>query len=576
MSRRLWLSMATVLTACAGDISNGSSEGSSANGSTPPGSFGGGPGNSRDPWNAGAPPVTTGGGESGEPELPAPITRFARLTHTQWKNSVLDLLRLELKDAGDITSRLRADSRSGGFLFDNYGGTLTVDDAMVNAYQQVAEELAEQVAADPSALARLTRASAGPAFIEEFTLRAHRHPLTDAQREDYERLFAAGSELYGDMEPFAAGVRVVIEAALQSPFFLYRTELSGQENNGVIPLDAYEVASRMSYALWNSMPDDALFEAASNGQLTESAGRSEQVERMLADARATDTLLFLHDQLLDAAKFDNIRPSSQFFRVSEALPSYAYEEHERFIREILLAEQGGVRVLLTSRETFANQELADIYGVAGGMGASYQRVRLDPVQRSGVFTHVGFLAANSTSADPDPIHRGKFLAERVACVSIAAPPVNIPAPPQVSDKTNRELIEEFTEAPGSECAACHKTLINPFGFPLENLDAIGGFRMEDRGKPVRTDASPMLDRQPRSVTDGVDMMEQMAESEGVHTCYAKHLLEFVFGRPSSREDKPLVDRLGRGSLDRDLSVQALLTELVSSDAFLTRSVEELP
>ena len=576
MSRRVWPTLMALLAACSGEISG-------SGGQIPGGSSTAGPGSAAGTspvitnpgsWNAGVAPVQTGGtrDDGAQPEVPAPGTRFARLTHTQWENSVRDLLRLSA--AGDLTTRLRADARSAGFLFDNYGATLTVDDALVSAYQQVAEQLAEEVSSDDAALRRLTDESDAAGFVQDFASRAHRHPLTSEQRSAYESLFSAGPEMFGEMDPFAAGVRMVVEAALQSPYFLYRVELSEQEAAGVIPLDSYEVAARLSYALWNSMPDDALFEAAENGQLSDAAGRRKEVERMLADARAQDVVLLLHDQLLDTAKFSSIKPADAFFDVSPELPQYAYQEHERFVRTLMVEEQGGVRTLLTSRETFVNEELAQIYGLSGSFGDDFQRAELDKTQRAGVFTHVGFLAANSTSADPDPIHRGKFIAERVACVKISAPPVNVPAPPQPGDKTNREVIEEFTEAPGSECSGCHKALINPFGFPLENLDAVGAFRTEDRGKMVRTDAEPMVDFRPTAVVDGVDMMEKLADSESVHVCYAKHLLEYALGRPAVRSDDPLVDRLGAASFDQDLSVKELLLELVSSDAFLVRSVEE--
>ena len=324
------------------------------------------------------------------------------------------------------------------------------------------------------------------------------------------------------------------------------------------------------------MPDASLFAAASAGDLTKADKVETQAKRMLEDPRAAEVLLAFHDQLLETDKFNSITPSATFYDVSANLGDYARTEQTLFLRDLLFDNEGTLKQLLTSTQTFVNQDLATIYDLTGNYDDSFQQVQLDGQDRAGIFTHVGFLAANATSVDPDPIHRGKFLAERMACLPITAPPVTIPPPPQVSDKTNRQRIEEYTEADGSECASCHKTLINPFGFPFENYDSIGALRTTDQGLPVQTDASPILDSVPTPVADGVELATAMATSAGVHECYVTHVLEFVYGRPHSKSDQSLISRLSATSLADDASVRSILLGLVKTEAFLTRSLEEEP
>src|SRR5690606_5368514 len=132
-------------------------------------------------------------------------------------------------------------------------------------------------------------------------------------------------------------------------------------------------------------------------------------------------------------------------------------------------------------------------------GSDFQQVELNGDQRAGILTQVGFLASHATSVMPDPIHRGVFVAKRLSCLTISAPPDAVPPLPEPGDKTNREAVEEHTEAEGTSCRNCHGVVINPFGFPFESYDAIGAFRTEDNGKPVNTAAAPLIDGEPTPV-----------------------------------------------------------------------------
>ena len=185
------------------------------------------------------------------------------------------------------------------------------------------------------------------------------------------------------------------------------------------------------------------------------------------------------------------------------------------------------------------------------------------------------MASNATSVDPDPIHRGAFLSERITCSELPPPPDDIPPLPEVTGKTNREAIEELTEQPGTNCAGCHSVFINPFGFPYENYDSTGAFRTQDEGFPIDSATTVILDAAEHEIGNAIDLADLLANSPAVHDCYAKHWVEYSAGRPEQPEDEALIHRLAAASLDDDASLQDTLVTLITSTPFTTRSAFEL-
>lgn len=532
------------------------------------------------PGQPGQPGDPADPGELG-PELPSPTSRTARLTAEHWENAVRDLLQLDARTG--FSSELPQDALPAGFLFDNPADSLGIDGTQWAGFQRAAARVAELVTLDPAKLERILPPAGGAdaerarALIEDLGGRAHRRPLTEEQVAAYTSVFNAGRTGFIGIDPFTGGVRLFLEALLQSPFFLYRVELSDEVVAGpdgeIIKLDGFEIASRLSFALWGSIPDSQLFDAALNGEL-DVAGVEAHARRMLEDPRAVTTLLHFHAQLLQAKKLAGVSPSPQLFAdVPADLGALALKENELFLEDAF-ANGGNLDEILTSTKTFVNADLARIYGIQGDFNAQdFVPVELDPALRRGIFTHVAFLAQNATSRDPDPIHRGVFLARNVACIPLSAPPADIPPlPPPEDFQTNRDVVQSATEA-GSPCADCHREIINPFGFPYEMYDAVGRVRTHDAGLPVNTNASPILDDF-TSVRDGVDLAEKMAESKVVHDCYAQHWMEFALGRSAVDGDKPLVDRLGRSSRE-GAAIKDLLVGLVTSPVFLERSTTEI-
>jgi len=574
LTRAFALACSCLLAACTGDIAG---RGGPGEGTPGPGGAAG----------TGGPGGTVGGsgsvpGNGAAEELPAPSTRAARLTHAQWENSVRDLFRLG--GDGEFANLLRSDPVQSGFAFDNNSLTLEVDEALWSGYQRAAAEVATFVTSDPARLGAISPPDGGDAaararaFVSELGLRAHRRPLDDVELAEYLALFDMGPALYDGLTAFQAGARILIEALLQSPHFLYRVE-TGVETaaSGLIALGDHEIAARLSYTLWNTMPDDALFDAAASSALRDTAEVERQARRMLADARAEAVVEHFHAQLFESDRFDDVNPSPAFYPdAPDELGALAATEQAMFVRDLVFEQNGSYADLLTSTDTFVNADLARVYGLSGSFGTSFARAALDPTQRRGILTHVGFLAANASSVNPDPIHRGVFIARRIACMALAAPPADVPPLPEPAGRTNRETVEEHTQNPDTICANCHATIINPLGFPFESYDAIGQFRTEDSGQPVDTRGDALIGSTRAQVAGALELATALAASEDVHACYARHWLEFAYGRPDAAQDAALIDRLAQSSLAQDASIAELIVALVTSRSFLSRSGEELP
>lgn len=511
----------------------------------------------------------------------AASSRVPRLSHAQWENTVQDLLRLD-QPVG--LSASFAPDPLGGKVFDHDEDALSVASLLWANYQAAAETVAGMVTTDAALLAAILPpdlpaepAAKARAFLADFGRRAYRRPLSAAELDAYAALFDQGAAHFPELgDPFVAGVRLSLEGFLQSPHFLYRAELTPAPATGDrYPLGGFEVASRLSYALWDTMPDDELLRAAEAGELAGDAGLGAQVERLLADPRAEGALLRMHDQLYDADQYLAIDKSTALYPSFDAtLGAELREELRRFVRHVLLTEGGGVAELLTSRTTFVTQRLADLYGVAPGApdADGFSQVELDPALRSGLLTRAGFLAWKGTQTQPDTILRGVFVNLRIVCRELGDPPDAAAGAELGGEPTNREKVDALT-GPGTCGASCHGKFINPIGYAFEHYGALGEWRDEDNGFAIDASASYELDDEPRAYADAVELSDLLAGSAEVHACYAGFLAQFLLARDLHPEDTPLLDELATQSL-AGASARELVVELVKSDAFRMRPTHE--
>jgi hypothetical protein len=503
-------------------------------------------------------------------------SRFVRLNHQQWENSVRDVLKLPAP-LGLSTSFVAEPLRS---TFDTNGSLLSVSPDLWQDYQTAAETVGNKVARDPALLASVAPAmppdAAGraKAFIEKIGARAFRRPLTDAEKTRYATSFDKGATLIGSGDAFADGVEVVLAAFFQSASFLYRVEVSTAVVGAVVPLNDYEVASRISYGLTNTIPDDALFAAAAAKKLATRDGVIEHAKRLLATPAAESAVASFHDQLFRMREYDAIKKDEKLFPYFPVgIGADLKMEALTFVKDVVFTQDRGLVELLTAPYTFANTRVAQVYGITapGAQPTTFVRVALDPSQRAGLLTQAGFLAANGEQQTPNIIMRGVHIAKDVLCVDVPPPPDAVPPLPAIPPmSTNRQRVENLTK--DAPCSGCHATMINPLGFAFENLDGVGRFRTQENGQTINTSSTYTLDGMPMNYSGAIPLIQAIATSKQAHDCYARHWVEYLYGRDvdaSNAADLDLVTQAGALSKGSN-SVKNLIVNLVATDAFLTR------
>jgi hypothetical protein len=526
-------------------------------------------------------------GQGGDPyAIPAtppaatlvPTSRVARLSRQQWSNAVRDLLKLT--DISAIDSNVTGDALIG---FDNEADALYVTEQLRRQLETAAEALADKVTADAAALARLVPANAptdaagkARAFITSFGQRAFRRPLTDAEITTHVALFNQAATLYPGVETFRAGASLIIQAMLQSPFFLYRTELGTAAAGATkVPLDNWEVASKLALSITNTMPDDALFAAAAAGQLRDATGVATQAKRLLDGQLGAVGVNNLNFQVYRLGAYDGItRDATMFPDFKPNTPAAMKQEVLQFLGWVF-SQGRGIKDFYTTPVGFVNTLLAPLYGVTGTFSSDpvmLTKVDLNPAQRSGLLTQPGFLASYMEgSGDPDIIHRGVFIATRILCKEL--PPPDPKAMGTVimesPTRTNRESVELLT-GKGTCGEACHGLLFNPLGYAFENYDAIGKYRTIDHGKTVDASDRYMLDGQFRSFTNGVELSQLLAEAKETHACYVQNMMSYLHGRALAVEERTMVDYYARLSRAGMVSLRDLELAIVTSEAFLNR------
>lgn len=512
----------------------------------------------------------------GAQEAPVETSRFPRLSHLQWENTVQDLLHLPAPPG--LSASFTGDTLGG--IFDNNEAALLVTPGLWADYQLAAEELSAEVTSDAAKLAKLLPESAptdpaarAKAFIEHTGRRAYRRPLTAAEVSTFIALFAKGKDVVDGPDDFARGARLVLQALLQSPHFVYRIETSTKPGkDGLIPLSGYEIATKLSYMLWNTMPDDALFAAAASGALDTAEGVMSEAKRLLDDDRARATVAAFHRQLYQYDHYDDLhKDPTKFPSFSPALGADMKREAEMFIDHVVFEQEGGIREILTSTTSFVNDGLAAIYGLQGSFTTDFVKVDLDPKERSGFLTRAGFLASNATKLEQHSIHRGVFINRRILCAVLPDPPNNIPPlPPPTASQTNRDRVDGHT-GKGTCGAGCHGTLINPAGFAFEHYDAIGQYQTEEKGLPINSADTYPLAGGSITYQDAIEFDGRIAESDQVHECYARSWLEYGYGRAHGDGDLETIKELGKASRK---GTKALILALTQTSAFRTRAPQK--
>ncbi len=501
-----------------------------------------------------------------------PTVALRRLTHSQYNNTIRDLL----NDRSAPANRFPPEDFVNGFK--NQYQAQNLSPLLVEAYSAAAERLARNafqggdrrdlIPCKPSPSCRAR-------FVREFGLKAFRRPLDPDEKKRYETLFRRETD-------FFKGAQLTVEAMLQSPHFLFR--LDETENPKLKP---YVTASRLSYALWDSMPDAALFESATRGELATPQGVEAAARRMLDDPRARQSLDEFVSQWM---RFDRLLTASKdrrrFPAFNREVAAAMTEETRTFIADLVWNDRNFMDAF-TADYSFINADLAAIYG-APAPAREFDRVRFAPESdRAGLLGQGLFLALTAKPDDTSPTARGLFIREQFLCQHVAEPPPGVNAVlPEITEarpQTNRERMREHATNPS--CAICHN-LIDPIGFGFEKFDAIGARRDKyklqffgddedgDRRAKSRTvelemDTAGYVAGIPESkFTSPRELGAVLALSPQCQECLVKQYFRFTAGRMETAADRKLI----RQTLDDFKKSQFRFKELIIS---LVRSREFL-
>ena len=489
-----------------------------------------------------------------------------RLTQTQYRNSVEDLLGAELP-----TPPLEPDTNP--YLFYNVGATsTTLSELGVQMYEEAAEALTVAVFED--AERRVALVGCEPAsttdpcvedFVRSFGRRVYRRPLDADEVEQWTALVADV-----DAPDVWEALRLTVAGMLQSPFFVYRVELGEPDPDDAERrrYTAYEMASRLSYLLWNTTPDEALLAAAEDGTLLTTEGVRAQAERLLQSPRSRDSVRAFFRQYYDLSRLDGIARSEEAYPGFNALmPDQMKVEVELLVEDIVYRKNADFRSIYTTRNTFVTNHLAALYGVEapGATPITFVPVAL-PADgpRAGLLTLSAFLTMNAHETDTSPTLRGKYVRDRVLCDEVPAPPddVDLDLQPEGEEpQTLRERLELHMENPA--CAGCHG-FIDPPGFLFEHFDSVGAYR-EVNSAGLALDASGDLDGTP--LADATELGPLLAEDPRVGACVVKQLYRHAHGRLEDTGEAGALDDITTAFADEGYRFAELLPIFVTHDSF---------
>jgi hypothetical protein len=532
------------------------------------------PGSPRTP---GGPPVVTGGsamipigslGGVSCQEAAPPITAARRLTRDQYVNTVRDLIGVPGLMAG---SELPEDDVGDNTFVDPR--TLIVSPDFASNAMNAAEAAAKAAVTNLQALVPCSptpgaEGACATKFILTFGKRAFRRPLDQVEVAGLTKLYDSGARNGG----YQHGIEMVVRGMLQSPSFLYRVELGQRagSSGSAVKLAPYEVASRLSYLIWNSMPDQVLMDAADNDRLTTGDQIAVQARRMLVDPRAHDTLTGFHQRWLGIDGLADVPKDPMAYpQFDEKLAASMKTGLKMFLDDVLFKGDGRLESLFNSHFAYVDASLAPLYGVPAPATA-FSRVDVDPTQRAGIVTDVGLITSHTFADTSSAIHRGKFVREVLLCNTPPDPPADLMVmpPDPKPGVSNRERLAMHSTAPS--CAACH-ALMDPIGFAYEAYDGLGRFRTADaNGKPFDDSGELTLTKDANGPFKGpIALAARLAGSSDVKSCLIGNVVKFAQG-PDAAGDACVQQKLGAVFEASKHDIKELFVAIARTDGFRYR------
>jgi hypothetical protein len=486
------------------------------------------------PTGAAGTNTPTGAAGTGVPQGPVDIgfQPVGRLNQRQYNNTVHDLLGTTLNPAGNFP----ADETTLGF--DTISGVLRVQPEHVESYIAAAHTLVDELFARPATDAGRTRilscdykaasTDCEKTILKAFATKAWRRPATDAEVMPYLTLAAT--------QPTPEeGLNAALVGVLSSTRFLYRVEGDPDPaNTAPHPLTAYELATRLSYFLWSTMPDDALFASAGSGELLTDAGLKKQIDRLLADTTRARTFVdSFGAQWLAVGRLEEITPDATMFAAfNDGLRKAMQQETKEFIWDFL-ANDRPLPLLLTADFTYVNQPLAVLYGLPPVTGTNAQRVMTTGTKRAGLLTQGTYLAGTSNPTRTSPVKRGLYVLDRLLCAAPPPPPANVNL--NIDQGSGLEMLplrQRLAEhqKKGATCGACHATM-DAIGLGLENFDAIGRYRTSDEyGAIDPSGVLPLGGGMSKAFAGVTDLAQTLSTDQRLVPCVVQKLLSFGVGR----------------------------------------------
>jgi len=517
---------------------------------------------------------TGGTGATTGPADPAAagLLPLRRLTSREYLNTARDLLGDTTLDTSDVPSE-SDDLSNNAFPFrqPNVIGTLDAGNL-----QGAAEALATNIASKLSTVLPCTPANAAAEagcanqFIATFGPKIYRRPLGTTETSDLTALYqTARTTLALD---FNGAIDLLIEAMLQSPGFVYHWEMdpgAAIKDGSVVQLGNYQVANRLSYFLWGTMPDATLFAAAAAGQLATADGIQTQAQRMLADPKAQDMIADFVDDWLDVNVISSRPKDPTIYSMWNQDLASAMETEFRSYGSSAVLGTGLFGDLLTGTKSSVNQALATIYGVSGVTGTTPQAVSFSASQRGGLLTLAGFLTVTGATDGSSPVRRGHAVLTRLLCDVLPNPPANVPPPqPPMAGLTTRQ---RFLEHDQNTCTGgCHSAM-DPIGFGFEHYDGVGQYRTTDQSLPVDASGTIVLDGQTQSFTDALSLGTMLAASPQVQACFATQWMRYALNRWDSAADLASIQGATAAFQTAGLNMRDLIMGVAASRTFRYRA-----
>ncbi|MBZ5707963.1 DUF1592 domain-containing protein [Nannocystis pusilla] len=495
------------------------------------------------------------------------LRRVRRLSHVEYNRS----LQAVLGAPTELGLGFAADTVVQGYT--NNAGALVVSGLLADQYRDAAEKVADLIVAElPARLGcdpqEIGEEVCAHEFIARFGKQVFRRPLTADEQARYRSLWKEAAAV----EQFAGGIRWTIAAMLQSPGFLYRTELGEHAGDGVYPLSAHELAGELSYLIVGGPPDDALMAAAEDGSLKDLEVLRMHADRLLAGADADATLHRFVDEWLHLDRLRTVpRDATLYPELTPQIREAMLGETHRFAAAVYRSG-GSLTELLTANYSYMTDALAMYYGVEAGAGeadpAGFKRV--DTGAASGLLTHGGVMTTHALPTSSSPIHRGKLVRERLLCQEMPPPPPALDtSPPPVDPElsTRDRYIQHASEA---TCAGCHSR-IDPIGFGFEHYDAVGRTRSMDGIHPIDASGEIVLTDHTNGAFDGADELAQLlAGSPDVEACYTLQWARYAVGSDAETELQCVQDELMAAFVAAEGRLDSLVLALVGTRFFRER------